>query len=302
MKDAELGRLKEVCVREVWCHEAKEFTPWLSKNLDRLSEVLNIELELEKREKQVGSHRADIVARIPAHGACVLIENQLEVTDLKHLGQILAYLAGLQAQIVVWIASEFKDDHLTAIRWLNQHTEDPFAFFAIRVKAFQIGCSPFAPTFDILESPDEWGHMAKRIKRSIEKYKLQRDFWAHCAARWEGTAKPETDFANSRYRRWVEEADLKVALYLGKDSVRVYVTGHTDEADEDVFARIEPYRGSLMAALDGSCFLDGENPRCRTMLKIDTRDRNNWNAMADWLYDQSRKYESVLRNGPTVTT
>ena len=300
MNDAELGRLKEVCVREVWCHEAKDFTPWLSKNLDRLSEVLDIELELEKKEKQVGSHRADIVARIPAHGACVLIENQLEVTDLKHLGQILAYIAGLEAQIVIWVASGFRDDHLSAIRWLNQNTSDPYAFFAIRVKAFQIGGSPYAPTFKVLERPDEWGRKAKRIKKSIETHKFQQDFWSHCAAKWAGAAKPEKDYANSRFRYWIEEADLNIALFVRRDRVRVYVTGNGDEAEEEVFARIEPFRHSLKEELEGSKFLPGENPRCTTEFVIDIHDRNDWDKMADWLDEQRTIYERVLRNGPKV--
>ena len=292
----ELERLREVGVREVWSNEATKFTPWLSQNLDQLTDTLGIKLTLEKREKQVGTHRADIVARIPEHGACVLIENQLEQADLKHLGQILSYLAGLEAQIVVWIAPHFKDDHLRAIRWLNQNTADPFAFFAIRVKAFQIGGSPYAPTFEILEKPVEWVQMVKRIRKSIEIHKFQHDFWSHCIGRWPLSLGLGQGFSNSRYRRWIEEADLKIALFLREDGVRVYVTGNRDEPDEDVFSRISRYRESLDLALTGSTFIDGYNPRCTTKLPVDSHDRNNWNRMADWLFEQGRKYEKVLRS------
>ena len=47
---------------------------------------------------------ADILARNPQDDSVVLIENQLEQTDHTHLGQIMTYLAGLEAQTVVWIA------------------------------------------------------------------------------------------------------------------------------------------------------------------------------------------------------
>ena len=40
----------------------------------------------------------------------MLIENQLESSDHTHLGQILTYLAGLEAQTVVWIAQHFEED------------------------------------------------------------------------------------------------------------------------------------------------------------------------------------------------
>ncbi len=301
MNDEELGRLKRVDVRCVWPNEAQHFTPWLSRNLDRLSEELGIELELEAKEVSVGKLKADIVARIPRYGARVLIENQLEKTDLKHLGQILAYLAGLDAQIVVWVAKGFRRDHLRAIHWLNQNTGDPFSFFAIRVRAFQISDSPVAPTFRILAKPDEWNRRVKEIREGIDSHTLRRDFWNHCVGRWPIDLGLKKGLAESRFYRWIEEADLKVALYMRKDSVRVYVTGNSDEEDEDIFARIKPFRDDLKQALEGSSFLKGDNPRCRTMLDIDAKDRNNWNEMADWLYEQSRKYESVLRSGPSST-
>lgn len=291
----ELGRLKEVCVRKVWKHEARDFTRWLADNLDRLSEVLDIELELEKREKQVGSNRADIVARVSPHGPRVLIENQLEQTDLQHLGQILSYLAGLGAHIVIWMAPSFRKDHLSAIRWLNQNTSEPFAFIAIRVKAYQIGHSPYAPTFKILERPVEWVQMAKTIQERVELHKFYRDFWAHCAGRWPNHLGLSRGYAHSRFRNWIEESDLKVALYVLGDRVRVYVTGNSDEPDEAVFSRIRPYRSLLLESLSGSSFLEGENPRCTTEFLMNTRDRNNWDTLADWLDEQRKRYEEVLR-------
>ena len=250
----------------------------------------------------VGSLKADIVARIPGHGARVLIENQLENTDLKHLGQILAYLAGLEAHIVVWVAKGFRRDHLKAIHWLIQNTGDPFSFFAIRVRAFRISGSPIAPTFRILAKPDEWSQRVNEIRERIDSHTLRHDFWNHCADRWPEDLGLKKGLAKSRFYRRMEEAGLRVALYMREDSVRVYVTGNPDEEDEEVFPRIEPFRDSLKRSLEGSCFPKGENPRCRTMLNIGAKDRNNWNEMADWLYEQSRKYVSVLENGPLETT
>ena len=145
MGDAQLGELSDVPVRDVWKHEALNFTPWLSENLDRLSESLDIELELVDTEVRVGPFRADIVCRIPQDGTEVLIENQLERADLQHLGQVLAYLAGLEAKIVVWIARGFDDPHLSALRWLNEHTPDRFAFFAVKIGVVRIGDSLPAP-------------------------------------------------------------------------------------------------------------------------------------------------------------
>ena len=161
----EFGRLEPVDLRTAWKHEALNFTPWLTENLDRLSQAIGIEMSLEDTEVKIDRFSADILARNAQDDSLVLIENQLDWSDHTHLGQILTYLAGLQAQSVIWVASGFEEAHLSAIRWLNEHTAEPFAFFAVRVGVVRIGASPMAPVFEVIERPLEWdrageGHRA----------------------------------------------------------------------------------------------------------------------------------------------
>ena len=153
----DFAELKNVTLRDVWGHEAKDFTPWLAANMERLSKEIGVPLELEDTEVAVEQFSADIVARNPADDSRVLIENQLEGSDHTHLGQILTYLAGVQAQTVVWIARDFAESHRSAIRWLNDHTVESFAFFAVRVRVVQIADSPLVPLFEVLERPSTWG-------------------------------------------------------------------------------------------------------------------------------------------------
>ena len=107
----EFGELKNVNLRDVWGHEANDFTPWLAANVERLSKAIGIPLELEGTEVDVERFSADVVARNPSDDSRVLIENQLEDSDHTHLGQILTYLAGLEARTVVWIARNFHESH-----------------------------------------------------------------------------------------------------------------------------------------------------------------------------------------------
>ena len=102
-----LDALVSVPPRKAWDHEAHDFTLWVASNLGRLATEIGIELEPEGTEVQVGPLRADIVARNPRDDTRVLIENQLEHADLHHLGQVLAYLAGLEAKTVIWVAIGF---------------------------------------------------------------------------------------------------------------------------------------------------------------------------------------------------
>ena len=189
----EFSELKDVPLREAWPHEANDFTPWLAGNLHRLSQAIGVDLELEDTEVSVEGFSADILARIPSDNSMVVIENQLENTDHTHLGQVLTYLAGLEAQTVIWIAREFQGPHLSAVRWLNSHTVDPFAFFAVKVRAVRIGDPPalVAPLFEVLERPNDWDRRVREITEvnngdgRQSRYRVfLHDFWQSYAERY----------------------------------------------------------------------------------------------------------------------
>ena len=71
-----IGKLERVSLRDVWKNEAKDFSSWLFKNIEILSEELNIKITAIEKEKKTGSFSADIVAE-GSMGETVLIENQL---------------------------------------------------------------------------------------------------------------------------------------------------------------------------------------------------------------------------------
>ena len=247
-----LGALETANLRDAWKHEAQDFTPWLAENLDRLTNVLGIELEKEDTEVQVGPYRADIVARAPMDDCRVVIENQLEEANLQHLGQVLAYLAGLDARIVVWIARDFDEAHLSAIRWLNDHTVDPYAFFAVRVRVVRIGDSPLAPVFEVLQRPSNWDRNVRDTATRgdlSDRGRFRRDFWAHVATLYPNEVKP--GFAGSNVNHHVKDAGLRISQYVARHSVGIFLGGTPGESNEAVLSRIDPYLEQLRTALEG---------------------------------------------------
>lgn len=82
----------------------------------------------------------------------VVIENQYGQSDHKHLGQCLTYKANTDADIVIWISEHFTEEHLNAIKSLNDDTADKHLFFAIRIEAYKIGERGFYH-FVVEESP-----------------------------------------------------------------------------------------------------------------------------------------------------
>ena len=147
----EMGRIERMDVRSVWPDEAQDFTPWLADNLPLLGDEL--ELELVEREASVGDFSLDILARDRWSGRPVAIENQLGRSDHQHLGQLLTYAAGHDAGTVVWIASGFREEHRSAVAWLNRGTNEDIELYAVEISVIRIGGSLPAPLFRTVVRP-----------------------------------------------------------------------------------------------------------------------------------------------------
>jgi hypothetical protein len=183
MSTPTLGRLEKVDLRTAWIVESTHFTPWLAQpeNLRLLGDTVGIELEFEAQEKDVGPFRADILCKDTLNGSWVLIENQLERTDHTHLGQLLTYASGLETVTIIWIAQHFTEEHRATLDWLNEITNERFAFFGLEIELWRIGNSAVAPKFNMVSKPNDW---SKTVRSSASKAselsdvkRTQLDFW-----------------------------------------------------------------------------------------------------------------------------
>lgn len=178
-----LSKLKKVQLREVWEHEALDFTNWLAQeqNLAELSSEIGLNIKLIKTEANVGTFNVDILAQEESSDRKIIIENQLEDTDHDHLGKIITYASGYDAETIIWIVKDVRSEHQKAIEWLNEHTDENINFFLIKIELWQIENSNPAPKFEIVVSPNEW---AKTIKASPANGELtntklsQLEFWS----------------------------------------------------------------------------------------------------------------------------
>ena len=119
----EFGLLEEVEVRHLWKHEQYDFSNWLARpeSIERLNDVLGLTLTDVKKEVFVGAYRCDLVAKDETTGTKVIIENQLEASNHDHLGKIITYASGLDAKVIVWIVTQAREEHRSAIEWLNNN-------------------------------------------------------------------------------------------------------------------------------------------------------------------------------------
>lgn len=177
-----IGKLKEVDVRTLWKHEQYDFSDWLSKeeNIDNLNEVIGLTLTDISKEAYVGSYRCDLFAKDEASRIKVIIENQLESSNHDHLGKIITYASGLDAEVIIWIVTKAKEEHSSAIEWLNNNTNSKINFFLLELRAYVIGDSDPAPMFEVVEKPNDFIKNSKvnGSKDNLDKSQSERlEFW-----------------------------------------------------------------------------------------------------------------------------
>ena len=182
MNEAKIAKLERVDLRQVWKHEAYDFTRWLEDNIDVLNEATDLSLVNVEREKSAGSFNVDLVAEDEG-GDKVIIENQISKSDHDHLGKIITYLTAMDAHTAVWIVAEPRPEHVAAVAWLNNSTRSA-KFYLLKVEAVRIGSSPPAPLLTLIVGPSaETEGVARAKEQFAERYDTRQRWWSMLVAR-----------------------------------------------------------------------------------------------------------------------
>lgn len=222
-----LGKLTKVDLREFWKHEALDFTNWLAEheNLTVLGDEIGLDIELIQTEAGVGRFSADILAQEENTGKKIVIENQLETTDHSHLGQILTYAAGIEAEYIVWVVKGVREEHKQAVEWLNEHTDERINFFLVKIELWQIGTSEFAPKFVVISRPNNW---TKSLRNAVHEQQelsdtklMQLEFWQQLKE-FSSAKKPAIKLRTPRAQHWYDVA-------IGRSDCHVVLTAYPSE-------------------------------------------------------------------------
>jgi Domain of unknown function (DUF4268) len=300
----DLAKLQKMELREVWGHEAIDFTRWLSQeeNLSLLSEAIGVEIRLVQTEANVGRFNVDILAEEEGSGRKIIIENQLEDTNHDHLGKIITYAAGYDAEIIIWIVRNAREEHKKSIEWLNEHTDENISFFLINVELWQIGESNPAPKFDVIVSPNEW---AKTIKTNASSGELtdtklqQLEFWTRFKS-YVRIKDTKLKLQTPRPQHWYSvsmgssEAHIDLTVNTKDNSMgcEIYINNNKDLFNffKDNFSDIEREIGQKPEWLEA-------NKAARIKVRMETPDFLNQskdNIYFDWLYKNIILFQQVF--------
>lgn len=299
-----LSKLKKMPLRDVWGHEATDFTQWLSQeeNLSFLEEEIGVDIKLIQTEASVGRYIVDILAEEENTGRKIIIENQLEDTNHDHLGKIITYAAGYDASIIIWIVKDCREEHRKAVDWLNEHTDGSINFFLIQLELWQIGNSDPAPKFEIIVSPNEW---AKAMKAAPDSGKLtetklrQLDFWtkfkAHVQAK-DTRMKLQTP----RPQHWF---DVRMGTSEGHVGLTINSEKHLLGCEcyiprnKDLFKFLRDKKSEVEKELGQDAEWIDAPVASRIVIKKEVPDVFDFSRMpeyGDWLYTKTVQFQKVF--------
>lgn len=304
---AALGRLSAVAARDVWAREDHHFTPWLLANADVLGELLGMDLELENAEHPVGDFFLDLVGTDTATGERVIVENQLQVSDHTHLGQLLTYAGGTDPVNIVWIATGFRDEHRAAFDWLNTRTDEDTRFFAVEISVVRIGDSQPAPLMRLIASPNDWGKSVRagtNRPTASGKGALYERFWRLYLDRLHTENKGWTKARKAPIDNWINLTagvpfttygtvlglrGLQTELYLGNPDPDVN-TRHF----QALLGRRTEIETAFGAPLEWDELLGRKGCRiaCFSPGAIDNTE--SWNTYIDWFLDTQTRLRTAI--------
>ncbi len=300
-----IGKIQRVKLREVWKHEAADFTTWLMDNIDVLSNALDLPLNNVEHEQNAGDFCVDLTAEDDS-GNLVIIENQLEKSNHDHLGKVLTYLTSLDAKTAIWIVSEPRSEHVKAIAWLNESSSA--SFYLVKVEAIKIGESPPAPLLTLITGPSEEAIKVGGTKKELaERHIIRKRFWTGLLERAKDKTKLHAGRSPSHYN-WIGTSAglqglvLTYAIRRHDAQVELFIDSDKDSGagNTEIFNKLAKNRKEIEREFGGPLdWQDLEGKRSCRIRKIITtggwQDEQKWPAVFDDMVDAMIRLNKALR-------
>lgn len=303
---SKIARVSTVPVRDAFTHEARDLTTWLESNIEALAERLGMTLTVLKREQRAGDFSADLLCE-DGEGRRVVVENQLELTDHKHLGQLLTYLVTLEAKVAIWVALDARPEHQRVVEWLNENSPADLHFYLVKVEAIRIAQSPYAPWFSVLAEPSLRTKEIGEQKKEWAAHETARfDFWKSLL---EKTRKSGGAFLNvapnkSHYIKTgtgVSGVAFQCVLNRENAFVELYIDCDQDEGlgNKHLFDRLMAEQAAIEQAIGSSlewCRLDDKRAsRIQQLFSAGYASPEEWAQLQEDMAGAILKFNDTFR-------
>ena len=299
----------------MWENEAADFTPWLGENLAALGEALGLDLELQAQEAPVGGFSLDVLAHEPNTNRPVIIENQLETTDHDHLGKLITYASGYDANVVVWITREFKDEHRQALDWLNQRSSEDTEFFGVAVEVWKIDNSRPAPHFRVVSAPNDWHKSNVKIRSRGEPSPQQERYRAFFQTLID-TLRENHSFTGARKAQpmsWysfsaghAQRVRYGANFHRGGVRVEVYIDNGDQVWNKEIFDQLSDRREAIQSAIKGDFEWNWDRLDDRRASRISVErqgsigdDQKTLDDIHEWMGQESTGVQASIRPPPS---
>lgn len=308
----EFASLKSQEVREYWEHEAHEFTPWVAdeiraEGVSELEDSLGLDLEIIEEEKSVGRYNVDILAEVVDDNRNVVIENQLNPSDHDHLGKSIAYASGVDADIIVWLAPRFYDEHRDAIQWLNENSREGVDLFAVRLEVWKIGDSEPAVRLNPVAEPSEWKEKAKRSEGELtQTEQLQEEFWTEFRDRIEDCETPlsaRKPYPEYYYNNPIGKAGFELQFTVNSQDDKLGV-GLVIRDDAEAYWQLNEEAQQIEAEFDHELTWHEpeetrsgkERSRINITKSADLANQDQWNEYLEWMLNHGEQFHEVFHD------
>lgn len=309
-----VGKLRKVPLREVWVHEARDFTPWLAANSELLGDVLGLDIEITQTEQQVGPYAVDVIGRDLTNNSVLIVENQLEKTNHGHLGQLITYAANTDAVTIVWIAKEFTDEHRQAVDYLNDLAGDSgkARFYAVEVSAVRIDDSAPAALLEIVAQPNEvHASMSNAVKDAVDlssRATMYRELWRKYFEAVKAQAPELTRYSVPQGANWQNVNSIRggwgsIVLVIDKDKiprVEIYLAKRDNAENVALFEYLKFQREQIEEKFGGPLVWDEQDHLVsrRIMSKratsFDLESTETWSELVQWMMGEHRKFMTLI--------
>jgi hypothetical protein len=303
-------KIRKVIIRGIFPREDLDFTPWLNENLDILGEKLKLDLIDSIIEESVGDFNCDIIAKDSDSNRIVIIENQYGQTDHDHLGKIFTYASGKNAKIIIWLAEEFREEHVKALEWLNENfdPQSEVSFFGVEIQVMRIGDSAPAVDLNIIVKPNDWERMIRLSSQTLSE--TSKKYFIFFTKLLESYSKldPAWKRVGARPQNWSAFRTSKRGLLFdwnfksnNRFAVGLYIDTGDQEENERIFEELKTHKAEVENALGEVHWerLDGKRA-CRIAIYMKTKgpirvlEEGDYPEIIKWGTETMRKFSETF--------